>query len=218
MKDNRSRSDIYLTATLIAVLLLKPVFEYYNSLGYFFGFYLLVLLASAYRDSHTSLVTRLPEVVTGVVALVCAWLHVLYPDAKGVLNLNLVAFSIFLFIHTVVMLRRVVYAKHVNRTTVLSCVNIYIFIGFLGACVACLIELDLPGSYNIASAPAGKLPEFHQFLYYSFVTLGTLGYGDVLPLNAFSQSLAIVLILVGQFYMAIVMALIIGKHLNGKMA
>ena len=148
MKDNRSRSDIYLTATLIAVLLLKPVFEYYNSLGYFFGFYLLVLLASAYRDSHTSLVTRLPEVVTGVVALVCAWLHVLYPDAKGVLNLNLVAFSIFLFIHTVVMLR----------------------------------------------------------------------YGDVLPLNAFSQSLAIVLILVGQFYMAIVMALIIGKHLNGKMA
>ncbi|MCU0354947.1 MAG: potassium channel family protein [Cytophagales bacterium] len=214
MKDDTSRSDIYLTVTLVGILLLNPVFAYYNASGYFFGAYLLVLLVSTYRDSHTSRATRLPELVTGVVALVCAWLHVVYPEKHGIQNINLVAFSIFLLIHTLVLLNRVVYAKQVNRATVLSCVNVYIFIGFLGACVACLIELDMPGSYNIATK--NQTPEFYQFLYYSFVTLGTLGYGDVLPQNAFSQSLAIVLILVGQFYMAIIMALIIGKYLNGK--
>jgi hypothetical protein len=48
-------------------------------------------------------------------------------------------------------------------------------------------------------------------LYFSFVTLATLGYGDIVPLKPYTRSLATLITITGQFYIAIIVALLVGK-------
>ena len=57
---------------------------------------------------------------------------------------------------------------------------------------------------------------FSAFIYFGFVTLTTLGYGDITPALPLARSLATFTTLVGQLYLVIIMAFIIGKFLNTK--
>lgn len=53
-------------------------------------------------------------------------------------------------------------------------------------------------------------------MYFSFVTLTTLGYGDVAPAGAFTKALAYMEAVVGQLYVAILIAGLVGSHLQGR--
>jgi Na+/H+-dicarboxylate symporter len=48
-------------------------------------------------------------------------------------------------------------------------------------------------------------------MYYGFITMTTVGYGDILPLKPYTRSLATFIAVAGQFYMAIIVALLVGK-------
>ena len=64
-----------------------------------------------------------------------------------------------------------------------------------------------PGSYNVAG-------EIHimEALYFSFVTMTTLGYGDILPLTIQAKSITIILSILGPMYVAILIAMMVGKY------
>ena len=53
-------------------------------------------------------------------------------------------------------------------------------------------------------------------IYWATVTCTTVGYGDITPLTAPSQSLTLVLNIIGQFYLAIVIGVFVGKYINVK--
>jgi hypothetical protein len=48
-------------------------------------------------------------------------------------------------------------------------------------------------------------------LYYTYITLASVGYGDITPLMPVSRSLATLMAVSGQFYMAVIVALLVGK-------
>jgi voltage-gated potassium channel Kch len=55
-----------------------------------------------------------------------------------------------------------------------------------------------------------------DMVYFSFVTLATLGYGDIVPLSSLARSIAVTEALIGQFYVAVVVALLIGAYLSSR--
>jgi uncharacterized membrane protein len=57
------------------------------------------------------------------------------------------------------------------------------------------------------------VPQFNDYLYFSFVTLSTLGYGDVTPVSHLARSMAILIAVTGQLYMTILIAMLVGKFL-----
>ena len=57
-----------------------------------------------------------------------------------------------------------------------------------------------------------------NYIYFGFVTLTTLGYGDVVPLTPAARSLSIFTSITGQMYVAIIIALIVSKYLSQKSA
>ncbi len=57
---------------------------------------------------------------------------------------------------------------------------------------------------------------FVDIMYYSFITMTSIGYGDFLPIVPDSKMLAVFIGISGQFYMTVIVALIIGKYLNRK--
>ena len=59
-------------------------------------------------------------------------------------------------------------------------------------------------------------PEIANFVYYSFITFTTIGYGDIAPLSHTSKLASVFFGISGQLYLTIIMALIIGKFLSKK--
>jgi len=103
-------------------------------------------------------------------------------------------------------------------TIIINSINGYLLIGILGAVLLAMAEilqkflyhLDT-GAINFAGGPAQG---FHDFLYFSFVTLTTLGYGDVTPVSAFAKSVALIIAVTGQLYLTILIAMLVGKFLS----
>ena len=93
-------------------------------------------------------------------------------------------------------------AGPVNIHRIQGAVAAYLLLGLACAQAYELVALLATGAFAIASAD----PRRHVFVYFSFVTLTTVGYGDVTPVHPVARSIAIVEALTGQLYPAILLA------------
>ena len=99
----------------------------------------------------------------------------------------------------------------VNINVLITAINIYLLAGIIGASLSLAFFRIYPDAYNFPVYI--DRPDFVNFLYYSFITMSTVGYGDITPRIQESQTLAYFISITGQLYMAIIIAFIIGKLL-----
>ncbi len=161
--------------------------------------------------------TRNILIIPGIVTIFLTWIDHFF--AKDILRLVsfLSFFSFNLFI-TVFMVRHIARSKEVTLTIIINSINGYLLIGILGTLLLAIANIVQKfffhidtGAINFAgNAAAG----FHDYLYFSFVTLTTLGYGDITPVSAFAKSLTIVIAITGQLYLTILIAMLVGKYLS----
>lgn len=112
-----------------------------------------------------------------------------------------------------------------NRPTsekVFGALCAYIFIGLLFALVFAHLEYRDPGSFSIsnellAENVAGESMQLHTFTYFSFVTMTTLGYGDITPVTENARTLAWLEALIGQLYLAVMVAGFVATHISESM-
>ena len=140
-------------------------------------------------------------------------LGLLLPESASLDFLTFSLDTIFFILITIALITQVAGAKRVNTSTLLCAVNSYLLIGLSLSMLFILLALLAPQSFNLSGEVAHK---FSTFVYYGFVTLTTLGYGDILPVTPLARSLASFTALFGQLYLVIIMAFLIGKYLNAK--
>lgn len=99
----------------------------------------------------------------------------------------------------------------VNMNLINGAISVYLLIGVCFAhAYAMVFNLD-PGSFRgIEEGVATGT----SFVYFSFVTLTTLGYGDITPLTAWGGSIAILEAVVGQLYLTVLVARLVGMHIS----
>ncbi|MBS2100609.1 potassium channel family protein [Carboxylicivirga linearis] len=100
--------------------------------------------------------------------------------------------------------------KDISLLTIIEAINGYLL---LGIAFGSLIEFTLliqTGAFNFTSAEL----HFYDPFYYSFVTMSTLGYGDLLPQIPQAKAIAIFVTLCGQIYLVTIMAFLIGRLLS----
>ena len=95
----------------------------------------------------------------------------------------------------------------VDAEKVAAAVCVYLMIGVVWQDLYILVDIFIPGSFNSA-ALSGR-----DYLYFSFVTLSTLGYGDITPANGPAQAMAYTEALVGQLYLTILVARLVGLYI-----
>ena len=108
-----------------------------------------------------------------------------------------------------VCLSRVFGKGPIDTDKILGAVCVYLLVGVAFTYLYEIIFILDPGSFDLGSASSGAPVEpldLWVFSYFSFVTLTTLGYGDILPLTAFTRSLAALEAIVGPMYLAILVA------------
>lgn len=113
------------------------------------------------------------------------------------------------------MIRHLASSGSVNTRIITESIITYLLIGLIYAMVVGLIVLYDPASfsfYNTASQDLGYEAHLSEYIYFAFVTLTTTGYGDVIPLEPYSRSLTILIAITGQMYIAIIIAMLVGKY------
>ncbi len=110
------------------------------------------------------------------------------------------------------LLRAVVRATDVTGDTIAAALCAYLLLGVLWGFAYAAIELVSPGAFHLPGNVPRDGSALRDFLYFSFVTLTTLGYGDVTPLKPAARIVAALEAVVGQFYVAVLVARLVGIH------
>lgn len=91
-------------------------------------------------------------------------------------------------------------------------------IGLLGALLLSIVKkmekMVFQSDIAAISFAGSTFEEFHDYLYFSFVTLSTLGYGDITPISPIAKSITLIIAVTGQLYLTILIAVLVGKFLR----
>ena len=121
-------------------------------------------------------------------------------------------FAILFFGYTAWLILAAVFrATEVSWEVIAAALVVYLFLGLIWAGLYSTLELLSPGSFSMANVPTG--PTSQQFGYFSYTTLTTLGYGDIVPLSGAARAFATLEAMVGQIYLAVLIARLVGAHI-----
>jgi hypothetical protein len=106
-------------------------------------------------------------------------------------------------------------SSSIDVNKIIGAICIYLLLGLNWAFLYLFINMAIPDSFNgLSSTNIGtQLPEL---VYYSFVTITTLGYGDLTPVKPLARTVAFLEGFVGQFYVAVLVAWLVGMYLSSK--
>jgi hypothetical protein len=132
--------------------------------------------------------------------------------ARYVLGMGFFAFAIWM------MLRFIFVSRMVTFNTVCASLCVYLLLGLVWALVYSVMDVLSPGAFtwNVTARPAPVLRVGrggNAVVYFSLVTLTTLGYGDIVPTAPLSRMLASVEAVAGQLYLAVLVARLVGLHI-----
>jgi hypothetical protein len=128
-------------------------------------------------------------------------------------------FAIFLGYVIGVMLQVIFQSQQVTFNIVCASLCVYLLLGLIWALAYSVVDVLDPTAFTVTVA-AGKTPPRLRVgqgdtavLYFSFATLTTLGYGDIVPTSPISRMLASIEAITGQLYLAVLVARLVGMHI-----
>jgi hypothetical protein len=126
---------------------------------------------------------------------------------------------IFFLIVVITLIWQVASAKIVTTKEILESISGYLLIGIIYSIIISFIMHNDPAAYNVASQTSTVEVSSRNLSvssYYGYVTLASLGYGDIVPLKPYTRSLATFICITGQLYIAILIALLVGKYASNS--
>jgi len=121
----------------------------------------------------------------------------------------------FLLIAVWCALKQVAIGTEVSANRLVGAVCVYLLLGVIWAFAYTLLDLLSPGSFQ-GFSPLDDPYWDSEWLYFSFVTMTTLGYGDILPISATARALAYMQSVSGQFYVAVLVAGLVSGYISIK--
>lgn len=122
--------------------------------------------------------------------------------------------ALFFTVIALALLRDIFKESSVNTNHLLSAICIYLCIAIIWSMLYGLVAIYHPQSFNIAHHDSAA--QINDLVYFSIVTLSTLGYGDITPLSNAAKSLVAVEALLGQIYLTVLVARLVGLHIANK--
>ena len=206
----------YLLAGLIVLMLAIPLLYGYTSLDHPELFE--IVFGSALILGVVSLTSDTREFMAGLIVALSALVFAAVSVFSGLTlfrYLMMGATLVFFLQAIVYSVRQVFLAGTVTRNKIVGAICIYLLLALLWAILYQFLEVSSPGSFNgIASDPQHM--QFHRFVYFSLVTLTTLGYGDIAPATPLAGVLVTLEAVVGVFYIAILVAALVGDFMAAR--
>lgn len=199
---------LYFLISLILMLILPSMasFVVFGSLLLKITYAMVVIMACIYTSkSYRDLVAL---AVLGVSAFILFILNVEYNLIFVFSPFFTLTFFGFVFIR---LMQYVFRPKAVGLNDIFALCAGYLILGIIAAPFFFMLDMNLDHAFSI---PKGA--DFYDLLYFSYITLTGVGYGDITPVHPVAKSIALILGIVGQLYLAILVGIIIGKYLSSR--
>lgn len=143
------------------------------------------------------------------------WIRLFVPETFWLTVIWLVSGLLFFSRVTLALARDIFSSRErISASLLYGAVSVYLLMGFTFANAHFLLETLAPGSYQCGSPQCHLDPVSPAYLYFSLITLATVGYGDIVPLSRIAGMLAYMEAIAGQMYVAILVARLVGMQLT----
>jgi len=203
----------FLTILIVALIVLGGFSERFIKLSVFMElFFSIIFIASIYAASQ-----KRNHLIIAIILIIPTLLSLWLEDIAKSDTLFTIGYicgsTIFAF--AVILILKFVFSQQViTRQTISAAVVVYLLMALMWAFIYRLIAILLPASFAIANS------ELHDaanvFVYFSLVTITTLGYGDITPVSSQAIALAVLEAVTGQIYLVVVVAWFVGMYVSRK--
>jgi len=213
---HKENNFAYLLIALIIFLVILPILDDFDlaqgKLGHLIGFStLLVIGVWSLQGAGKIFRIGMTLVIVGMIFNFLAYAS----DDVSYVHITVTLVFAFLILATLTALKQVLFAHKLDRNRLYGALCVYLMLGVIWALAYASLNSVSPSAFEGVGDVQGS-PWSVQWLYYSFVTLTTLGYGDILPVSGTARVLAYSEAVLGVFYMAVLVAGLVGAHLSER--
>jgi voltage-gated potassium channel len=217
MMPNLGRTNFfYLLIALLVLLIVIPLADDLDLISaplvrglVFSG--LLIIGVWSLKGGGRHFTVGMAFVIAGVVLNVLA----INMPAQILQHASILALIGFMLVAITFTMKQVAIGSDISTNRIVGAVCVYLLLGVIWAMAYTIIEMVSPGSFA-GFSPMDDLGWDSEWLYLSFVTMTTLGYGDILPVSATARGFAYMQAVVGQFYIAVLVAGLVGAYVSKR--
>ena len=198
---------LYIILSIMLVILVTPYLRYTGKTGHIFTTLLAAMVPLTTFYALTA--DRKRAIIILFIAapfVILDGMSVFF--ANRYLMIAAISFGIVLYLCIVVLLVNKLLSYRVVTADLIYCsISTYFLIGIMWSGIYLVLESIKPGSFSGISDPG-------EFVYFSFVTLTTVGFGDITPESILSKRLAVLEAAMGGIYLAVIIAMIVGRYMS----
>jgi Ion channel len=209
LEDAKTRPDVLLLLSLVVVVLLYPVLDHGDFRHLILGVILFVpvILATVKLSEITAWVW--PASFIMAAAFVFSALDTIHPS-RHFAAMKWACLAAFFALTVLGLFAYLTKARKITNSHLYTAVSIYLLLGFLWFGIYSAIDNLYPGS--IQHNDSTFTDRSSELLYFSLVTLSTIGYGDVVPASGEVRMLAALEGMTGVLYVAITVAILVSSY------
>jgi hypothetical protein len=224
--DSTESVVVYVFALVLVVQTIYPITIGDSAISYFIynGMYSLLIISGVLVARNSPKLMRFVLIIGFIWFITGFVVPFIYNPEE--INLGyfpgFVMIGLFQLVVMQVLFTYIFSAEIVSRGVLLAAISIYLLLGGFFGVLFAILEAStflLTGQNAFIEGGigvTGSITPWQTTLYYSYTTLTTLGYGDVLPVSAWARSLASVEAIVGVMYTTIIMARLVGVYVSDK--
>lgn len=202
----------------IFLILLATFMEDHPILYALFALSLLGIFGSVIMAIWKKALLRILALISGVVAVAGGFLWVIpgIPEhivLGGILDC-VFAYALFILIAILSISKNVFVTDRVTADRIVGSICIYLLIGMFFAFIYAALGIMDPASFDLGGETASTIENFRDYLYFSYTTLTTTGFGDMVPTRPLSRAISGLESITGSIYLVIMVARLVGMHIS----
>ena len=204
-------SSLLLTILFITIFII-PLFPVTYHRILFSVSYTIIFILSAFSVQYL----QKRVMYFALLVIVVEWISIIL-NMPILFKISLPINFIFFLFMVGILIIQIAKAKDVTILVLLESISVYLLLGISFSIIVSLLESISPNSFNFnkISGPINSNYLYNiDYMYFTFVSFTSTGYGDYLPLTPTAKSLSILISIIGQLYIAIIIAMIVGKYLS----
>jgi hypothetical protein len=204
---------IFLLAAIFLLLAVAPFLVDFARLRFLFNAFLSAVLISAVYAISQKIRNLVVAVLLAIPMLISIWTQYFVRN-DAIFLIGRICGVLYLAFTIYHILKHIFREQEVTKDTIAGAASVYMLLALMWAFIYGVLELLQPGAFAISTAHTQGNQNI--FIYYSFVTITTLGYGDITPVTNISTSLAVLEAVVGQLYLVVLVSWLVGMYVSKK--
>ena len=201
----------YLLFLSLMIMLILPGFTEDGDQGLIWaGTRTMVVLAcvNVLRNLNHSMVLI---VILGLFATGSEWLPIFSLESVYTRIVGFLLFGFFVVMISYEVFKQIIVSRSIDMHIIVGAFCGFMLIGMIASLIFTFLHFGNQESFsNVGQGISG----IEDLFYFSFITILTIGYGDIAPLTDQARSLSLFFGLIGQFYLVVIMAVLVGKFLS----